>query len=126
MVLDGTMVCVRVDGGGGGDDDDCGSTGCAEVVSEREREREREPDKATTAKTKPAARSPFLPSAAGGASANGGSRHQHRPLSLFTVVRLRCGAEDCILYRCPACLKEPHTFIYLCLFTQTLRLRQIQ
>ena len=53
MVLDGTMVCVRV---GGDDDDDCGSKGCAEVVSERE------PDKATatTAKTKPAARSPFL------------------------------------------------------------------
>ena len=45
------MVCVRV---GGDDDDDCGSKGCAEVVSERE------PDKATTAKTKPAVPSPFL------------------------------------------------------------------
>jgi len=47
------MVCVRLGGG----DDDCGSKGCG-VVSERERERE--PDKATTAKTKPAVPSPFL------------------------------------------------------------------
>lgn len=45
------MVCVRLGGG----DDDCGSKGCG-VVSERERE----PDKATTAKTKPAVPSPFL------------------------------------------------------------------
>jgi len=73
-----------------------------------------------------ARRSLAVPSAAGGASANCSSRHQHRPLSPFTVVRLRRGASLCILYRCPACLKEPHTFIYLYLFTQTLLLRQIQ